>query len=218
MQLAGTTSWRIAIDEPKSLLIALFVRDASGLRREAESDIPPLEPPVPLINASSANAIASRQWADWWRQLLEGGGFWPDDKRPSDLARLIQDPEIQRLFYWPTRHLPPDFDGLSGMPELQDLARLHFEGARVWSEARHREFVALSTAPQRALLESEVVGIVERGMRRRARPFSFDIRILPVAGVRSWRLSSERALVTRDLFGDRAAYLEWLRPIVQALA
>ena len=218
MQLAGTTSWRIAIDEPQSLLIALFARDASGPRPEIESDIPSLEPPVPFIKASSSNAIASRQWADWWQQLLEGGGFWPDDKRPPDLARLIQDPEIQRLFYWPRRHQPPDFGGLSGMSELQALVRLHFEAARVWSEARHREFVSLSTALPSGSLESGVVRIVERGLRRRARPFAFDIRVLPVAGARSWRLSSERALVTRALFGDRAAYLEWLRPIVEELA
>jgi hypothetical protein len=75
MQLAGMTSWRIAIDEPKSLLIALFVRDSAGLRPELESDVPPLEPQVSFSEASASNAIAFRQWADWWNQLLEGGGL-----------------------------------------------------------------------------------------------------------------------------------------------
>lgn len=121
MQLLDRTSWRFAIDEPQSLLIALFVRDASGLRAELEPDIPPLEPVVPLIGGSGSNVIASGQWANWWHQLLEGGGFWPDEKRPSDLPRLTQDPAIQRLFYWPTQYIPPNFDGLSDTPELQQL-------------------------------------------------------------------------------------------------
>jgi hypothetical protein len=217
MQLAGTTSWRIAVDEPQSLLIALFVRDASNLRPHIESGIPPLEPPVPG-KAYSGNAIASEQWGEWWRQLLEGGGFWPDDKHASDLPRLTHDPEIQRLFYWPSQNLPPNFDGLSGTPELQHLVRTHFEEARAWTDARQLEFGALSSARQRRLLEGEVVGIVQRGLRRRARPFTFDVRVLPVAGARSWRLSSERALITRALFRDPVAYREWLRPIVEELA
>ena len=218
MQLAATTSWRIATDEPQSLLTAIFVRDASGLHPETEPHIPPLEPPVPLVKPSSSNAIASKQWADWWTHLLDGGGFWPDDRRPPELPRLIHDPEIQKLFYWPMQYLPPDFDGLANMSELRDLVRAHFEAARTWSEARHREFVALSTAPQRGLLEYVVVGTVERNLRRRAHAFAFDIRVLPVAGVGAWRLSPTRALVTRPLFRDPEAYREWLRPIVEELA
>ena len=120
MQLAGTTSWRMGTDEPQSLLMALYVRDA--------------------------------------------------------------------------------------------------EAAGIWIEARKREFVALSTARPRVLLESEIVRTVERGLGRTARPFELDIRVLPVASVQAWRLSSRRALVTRALFRDRAAYRNWLQPIIEELA
>ncbi len=78
MQLAGTTSWRMGTDEPQSLLMALYVRDA--------------------------------------------------------------------------------------------------EAAGIWIEARKREFVALSTARPRVLLESEIVRTVERGLGRTARPFELDVR------------------------------------------
>jgi len=88
----------------------------------------------------------------------------------------------------------------------------------VWSEARHLEFAALSSARQRVLLESEIVRTVERSLGRTARPFAFDIRVLPVASVQAWRLSSGRALVTRALFRDRMAYREWLEPIIGELA
>jgi hypothetical protein len=219
MQLAGTTSWRMGTDEPQSLLIALYVRDASGLRPQIDPDIPPVEPAVPSgEKPSDVDSLASAQWADWWQQLLDGGGFWPDHKSPPDMSRLRHDPELQRIFYWPSRHLPPDFVGLSGTPELQALVRRHHEAARVWSDARKPEFFALSTARKRVSLESEIVRTVERGLGRTARPFQFDIRVLPVASVQAWRLSSGHALVTRALFRDRAAYGKWLRPIIEELA
>jgi hypothetical protein len=219
MQLAGTTSWRMGTDEPQSLLMALYVRDTSALCPQVDPDIPPVEPAVPFgEKPSHVDSLASAQWADWWQQLLDGGGFWPDHKGPPDMSRLRHDPELQRIFYWPSRHLPPDFVGPSGTPELQALVRRHYEAARVWSDARKHEFVALSTARQRVSLESEIVRTVERGLGRTARPFELDIRVLPVASVQAWRLSSGRALVTRALFRDRAAYGKWLRPIIEELA
>ncbi|HXN02117.1 MAG TPA: hypothetical protein VN973_09560, partial [Candidatus Dormibacteraeota bacterium] len=219
MQLAGTTSWRMATDEPQSLLMALYVRDASGLRPQVDPDIPSLEPGVPFREKPSpVDRVASAQWADWWQHVLEGGGFWPDHLSPTDLPRITHDPQIQKLFYWPSRQLPPDFAGLSGAPELQALVRRHHEAARVWSEARKHEFVALTVMRQRVSLESEIVQTVERGLGRKARPFELDVRVLPVAAVQAWRLSPGRALVTRALFRDRAAYRDWLRPIIEELA
>jgi|GEM_PF-665131 len=219
MQLAGTTSWKVGTEEEQILLMALYVRDASGLRPQVDPDIPALEPTVPIDeHPSPLDSIASAQWAQWWQHLLDGGGFWPEHKNASDLSRLTHDPELQRLFYWPSRYLASNYAGLSSTPELQALVRRQHEAARAWSEARKYEFVALSSARQRVLLESEIVRAVERGLGRRARPFELDIRVVPVAAVQAWRLSSRRALVTRALFGDRAAYIEWLRPIIEELA
>ena len=89
---------------------------------------------------------------------------------------------------------------------------------QVWSQARNHEFVALTVARQRVSLEWEVVQTIERVSGRKARPFELDIRVLPVAAVQAWRLSPKRALVSRALFRDRAAYREWLRPVIEELA
>jgi hypothetical protein len=218
MQLAGTTSWKVGTEEEQILLMALYVRDASGLRPRVHPDIPALEPTVPIDELPyPVDSLASAQWAEWWQHLLDGG-FWPEHKNASDLSRLTQDPELQRLFYWPSRYLASNYAGLSSTPELQALVRRQHEAARVWSEARKHEFVALSSARQRVLLESEIVRSVQRGLGRIARPFELDIRVLPVASVQAWRLSSGRALVTRALYSDRTAYREWLRPIIEELA
>jgi hypothetical protein len=53
MQLAGTTSWQIGTDEPQLLLMALYMRGASGLRSQVDPDIPPLEPPMPFDDMDS---------------------------------------------------------------------------------------------------------------------------------------------------------------------
>jgi hypothetical protein len=181
--------------------------------------LPPLEPAVIADKVQGpVQSQASAQWARWWRELLDGGGFWPNHRNPSDLSGFIDDPEIQRLFYWPSRHVAPDFAGLSDMPDLQVLIRTHHDAAVAWSGARRDEFVALSSARQRVSLEWDIVQSVERGLGRTARPFELDIRVLPVDTVQGWRLSASRALVSRALFTDRSAYREWLRPIIEELA
>jgi hypothetical protein len=59
MQLAGTTSWRMGTDEPQSLLMALYVRDASALRPQVDPDIPPVEPAVPFRDHIQAHGVAA---------------------------------------------------------------------------------------------------------------------------------------------------------------
>jgi hypothetical protein len=209
----------MSTDEPQSLLTALYVRDASGLSPQIDPELPPLEPAVIGDELpSSVQSLASAQWAEWWRELLGGGGFWPDQRNPAELSGLIDDPDIQRLFYWPSRHVAPAFAGLSNMPELQALTRRHHDAAVAWSGARKHAFVAQSSARQRVSVEWDIVQTVERGLGRTARPFELDVRVLPVATVQGWRLSAGRALVTGALFRDRSAYREWLRPIIEELA
>ncbi len=40
----GGSSWRVSFGEPDRLLVALYVRDATGLRAVTDPLIPPLEP------------------------------------------------------------------------------------------------------------------------------------------------------------------------------
>src|SRR5487761_400312 len=128
MQLAGTTSWAISTDEPLMLLLALYVRDASGLHPHPELELPALEPDVlPDIGPALPEGAAANQWEAWWHEILAGGGFWPEDLDPHDFARVRFDPRIQKLQYWPSRNAGPDFPGLDARPELQALVRRHHQ-------------------------------------------------------------------------------------------
>jgi hypothetical protein len=219
MLLAGTTSWAMSTDEPLTLLLALYVRDASGLHPYLESDIPALEPAVPPdISSSLPKGVASNQWEAWWHEILEGGGFWPEEINPHDFAKVRGDPQIHKLYYWPSRYAGPNFPGLDASPELQALVRRHHQAALAWGSARKHEWDALERTRQRAGLEWGIVKSVERSLGSTARPFRLDLRLLPVAGSYVLRLSMNRALLSLTMYRDRAAYGKWLTAVVEELA
>jgi len=124
----------ISVDEPLMLLVALYVRDVAGLRPPLEYDVPPLDPPV-LRESGGTDDDGSNQWAVWWQELLRGGGMWPAYADPAKMSEIREDPDIQRLFYWPGRYAPPDFPSLHTSPELhRDVCgattRPHWRGPR----------------------------------------------------------------------------------------
>jgi hypothetical protein len=219
MQLTGTRSWAMATDVPLMLLFALYVRDASGLRPQRQPAIPELEPAVLCpVGAPPVDPAVSKQWDEWWHQLLEGGGFWPEHIDPHDFARVRSDPDIAKLFYWPLQFAIPDFPGLDGSPELQALVRSRYQGAFAWASARKYELEAVERSRSRVGLEWGIVKAIERALGRSARPFRLDLRLLPVTGNDVWRSSEDRALLSFGMYRDRAAYESWLTGVVRELA
>lgn len=209
----------MSTDEPLMLVLALYVRDASGLHPHLESDIPALEPPVPHDISSSLPArAASNQWEAWWHEILEGGGFWPEDLDPRDSTKVRGDRRIQTLHYWPLRFAAPDFPGLDASPELQALVRRHHQAALAWGSARKYEWDALERSRQRVGFEWGIVKSLEKSLGRTARPFRLDLRLLPVAGSFVRRLSANRALMSLTMYRNQIAYRDWLAVVIEELA
>ena len=209
----------MATDVPIMLLFALYVRDASGLRPQLEPALPELEPAVlGHVGAPPVDPTASSRWDEWWLQLLEGGGFWPEHHDPHDFASVLHDPDVAKLFYWPAQFAIPDFPSLDGKPELQSLVRSHYKAAFAWGNARKLEWDGIEKSRSRVGLEWGIVKTVERALGRSARPFRLDLRLLPVAGHYVWRSSESRALMSLRMYRDRDAYERWLTRVLWELA
>jgi hypothetical protein len=209
MYIAGRDTWRIEIDEPSVLRIALYVRDVEHLPVDTGPEIPPLDPgpevwpvwarraPGPLEAVAERYgldvAVAGSQWFRWWRHLLDAG----------DVALK----ELQ----------PPRFSLFWRFPELQSLIRLHYERALAWSDAVgdnprvKRDHIAAGTRL------SEMVADLERDVGRPALPFDLRIIVIPVQTKHAWVLSPYRILLTHHLIADDESTLDWLRRRMRAM-
>jgi hypothetical protein len=203
----------MAQDEPRLLVIALYVRDAVGMGPVGDPALPRLEPAV-ARTAEPAAAAVEGQWTGWWHHLLAS-----EVDAQSAIAEAGGSQASLRAV---ARHHmafgPPGFDGLRDRPELRELVMRHDGDARSWCEERSRELFDLSSAPDRVLLENDVVRETERRLGRRARPFRLQVSVVPVAGDRSWRVAENHVLVTRRRYLDAAAWRSDLEPIIAELA
>ena len=129
MKLAGTRSWRFAVEVSDLLHLALRVRDGAALEVPTGPDVPPelLDPPVPrdpaeTVGAGADPAAAGTQWLPWWRELVE----------LESRRQLLRPDQVRQPWGTVTRRLrtelaaaadPPRFDALSQRPALQTAAR-----------------------------------------------------------------------------------------------
>ena len=179
------------IDTPEHLVLALFVRDATGLRPWTGLDVPPLAPAVAARGrlAPAARSEATAQWATWWQRELARQGRGERGYAMPD-AELGDGEELAELF------LTHRLEGLG------------------WTAARKGEHAA---ALHRGT-EGDLVRAVEAELGRKARPFLLRVTELPVAGPFGLRVSTSHLVVSRTLRDDPAAYEEWLTPVLRELA
>jgi hypothetical protein len=209
MYIAGRDTWRIEIDEPSVLRIALYIRDVEELPVEGEPEIPVLEPspavwpvwarraPGPLEAVGDRYSIdkeaAANQWARWWRHLLDTG-----------------DTALKEL-------RPPKFSLFWRFPELQLLIQHHYVRAVAWADAiGDNPRVKRDHLAAGARL-SDMVADLERDAGRPSLPFDLRIIVIPVQTKHAWVLSPNRMLLTHNLIADDESTLDWLRRRMRAL-
>lgn len=137
MHQAGTASWRVEVGDSQLCEIALFVRDAAGLRSDS-NDVPPLDGPVPQpmpFPTEDERTTARRDWTAWWRALV---GYearqWSAHtgaNRASFRDRIADRDAVCD---------PPTFEALADRPALRRAAQTAFADFRTWeaSMPRHR--------------------------------------------------------------------------------
>lgn len=206
MYIAGRESWKISIDEPQVLRIALYLREVFALEPHTDPEIPPLDPPAsawpawvrrpadpePPPMTQLELAAASVQWARWWRHAVDAGA-----------------PAL--------RELAPPFKAFRQLPELRALLTVGYPNALQWTTAFgddprvKRDILAPGTRL------TELVCELEQAAGRSARPFELRITVISVATKHAWVLNPGHLLVTHRLIHDDENMIDWLRPQIREL-
>lgn len=189
MNGARGENWQLSVDMPSCALVALYVRDATGLTYDGKLALPPLEPAVPRVALDPRDqAAASREWAEAWQEMLNAGMRDP-------MGRLEQ----------PSANRP--------LPRLVETV---LPAARAWSARRRGEHAERSVNGSHC--EAQAVRDFGRRLYRPIRPFQLRITELPVASATGWRLNDQHSLVSTRLRCDQPAYLHWLNMLLAEIA
>ncbi|MGI8418513.1 MAG: hypothetical protein ACR2P2_20405 [Nakamurella sp.] len=207
MYVAGRESWKISIDEPQVLRIALYLRDIVGLAPTTDPDIPPLDPaptvwpawvrrpdePTPVPMSEVQREAASAQWALWWNEALTGGA--------SALEDLSQ----------------PSLRSFAQLPDLRALLARYAANAQLWSSAMADDPRVKRDHLAPGMRLTELVSGLELAAGRNSRPFTLRITVIPVKTKHAWILDHGHLLITHHLIRDDENVLDWLRPQIKAL-
>jgi hypothetical protein len=114
-------SWRITIDEPEDLHLALFVRDAAGLDVRGVPGVPgPLKAAARATHPVLSEDLpgVTLDWGMWWRAILAArratSGAPPEHLSASQQLSWARSPRE-------AVGSPPAFDGLAHAPDLRRL-------------------------------------------------------------------------------------------------
>lgn len=207
MYIAGRENWKISIDEPQILRIALYIREIAGLQPRTDPVIPLLDPPPtawpawvrrpdeppPQPLSEAARIVATEQWTQWWYQALSGSSAALED-----------------LTY-------PSFRSFAHQPELRGLLIRHYPNAMLWSTAAADDPRVKRDHLAPGMRLTGLVQELERAAGRTARPFVLRITVIAVQTKHAWVLDSGQLLITHHLIRDDENVLDWLRPQIKAL-
>jgi hypothetical protein len=191
MQVAGGSSWRIAIDEwNESLALPLWIRAAERINVPPGGVVPgPLDVDLlPEASATDRSALVEG-WHTWWYAVVGG---------PSTAG--VYD--------------PPDFAELDRWPALAAVVRARSGEAYRWHRRRKRR----GTSELRpSSTNIQVVAGVEREIGHRAAPFELEFVLLPVLDEEIRRVRDLRFLVPERVYLS-ARWPDWLRGLVRSVA
>lgn len=203
MYIAGSGSCQISVEEPWTLVIALYIREIIGISGLTAPEIPVLDPsskiwpawaqrpadglielPDPFSGSLNREQTA-REWARWWRHALAVGPAALDDLRP------------------------PRFLAFNSTPSLRTLLQIYFERASLWTDSISADpLVKRAHAAPKDGLE-QLARQAEQSWY--GKPFRLRLTVIPVLTQHAWQLAPDHILMSRRLIGDRENVLDWLR-------
>lgn len=207
MYVAGRSHWKITLDNPRVLRVALYLRAAAGLTPPTRPEIPALETGItvwpvwararavqePLALSREDLGAASIGWVRWWNHVLEEGATSWGELTELGLPAFAATPELRRVLH---HHLGDAMEWATATGDDPRFSRdLRAPGSKL-----------------RALVDE-----LERERGRQARPFALRVTTIPVEGQQVWKISDQHLLVTHRLLHDDELVVDWLRSVVRRL-
>jgi hypothetical protein len=210
MRVKGSASWRLSLDNPQSLDIALFVRDSVGLVAPPSPEVPPLlalrTSDHTAVLTDAARIEAGGQWLGWWRRLI-AFEISPRPSPGSDEEWVAQSrrslDEYQRVMD------PPDFDSMADLPALRTAAATTFNAATGWLSATRRPATRPPLLDQTLLRDVVQEVIAAHGVS----PDRLDaaVLVLDVAGAWQYLARPGAVFCSTSTFNDPVAVRSLLR-------
>ncbi|GMM96457.1 MULTISPECIES: zinc-binding alcohol dehydrogenase [Microbacterium] len=200
---AGGPDWRVREDASRPVLLALYLRQALGIRSPDElpalRGVPSVVPPMP----DERHLRLEREWREYWAMTVEPQAH--PSTVPLDLVE--------------------DFETLLALPvEGSDVLRRavvpHAEAALAYSQSAAERYRHASASGTHSAYRAYASAIAEheRQVGRRAHSFELNVQVLPLTQRGVWWIGSLTIAVTDGLRGDVAAFDAAIHPIIAELA
>lgn len=200
----GAPEWVIREDAGRPVLLALYLRQALGIR--SPDELPHLRgiPPRANDRDDDAQARLERQWREYWAMTVE------PQAHPSPVPLDLVD----------------GFDTLVALPvegfdELRAAVRPHAAEALAFSQSAHSRYAKDASGRRSGVSYRAYASAIaehERQVGRRAHSFELNVQVLPLTQRGVWWIGSLTIAVTDGLRGDVVAFDAAIHPIIAELA
>lgn len=196
--------WVIREDAGQPVLIALYLRQAIGVR--SPDELPQLRGIAPFPEsgrADAAQALLERQWREYWAMTVE------PQAHPSPVPLELVDGFATLLAL-------PEGSSAELRAAIAPHAGAALEFSRRASERYRSDAAAKPGVSYRAY--ASAIAEHERRVGRRAHSFELNVQVLPLTQRGVWWIGSLTVAVTDGLRGDVVAFDTAIHPIIAELA
>ncbi|MCK6066367.1 MULTISPECIES: zinc-binding alcohol dehydrogenase [Microbacterium] len=193
--------WVIREDAGQPVLVALYLRQALGIR--SPDELPHLRGAPPRIEHNRPDdlqALLERQWRAYWAMTVEPQAH--PSPEPLDLV--------------------DGFDTLVALPSsagaLRNAIMPYSESAVGFARTAHERYRVNAKPGVSYRAYASAIAEHERQVGRRAHSFELNVQVLPLSQRGVWWIGSLTVAVTDGLRGDVVAFDAAIHPIIAELA
>ncbi|CBT76395.1 hypothetical protein ACTXJG_09800 [Glutamicibacter arilaitensis] len=188
-------NWSLAINTNQNMLMALYLRELSGVHPAEAGPNSKLASNIKNRNIEDdSHGQLKQEWSSWWDSLTTAA---PADE-PSANEELIRRLEDE------------------GYPALARLARAHYGQATVFAQQHAQDFAENSGqyVPQR-MDELERI-LIDHGVEHESQSCRQEIQLIdvPLGEPRAWLTGTATIVASTSLLRDSKAFQGFIQPMV----